>query len=68
MAPSSGGLAALGQHDVVMPPQLILRDTFRASIGLTTVLQQQQPQSQMFSQTYANNAMGPPQVHFVFQS
>ena len=38
----------------------------RGSVGLFTVLQQQKPQSQMPSQAYANYAMGPPQVSFLF--
>ena len=29
VAPTSVGLPALSQHDVVLPPQLILRDTKR---------------------------------------
>ena len=49
MAPTSVSLAASGYHDVVLPPHLIPRDTLRGSIGLTTVPQQQQPQSQMIS-------------------
>ena len=37
-------------------------------VGLTTVQQQQQPQSHMPSQAYANYAMGPPQLRCLFQS
>ena len=37
-----GLAAALGQHGVVLPPLLILRDTIR-DVGLTTVPQQQVP-------------------------
>ena len=48
------GLTALGQHDVALLPQLILRDTVRGSLGIATVLQQQQPQSWMPSQAYAS--------------
>ena len=33
-----------GQHDEALPPQLTLRDRVRGSAGLTTILQQQQPQ------------------------
>ena len=47
-------LAASDQHDVVLSPQLILKYTMRGSFCLTTVPQQQQPQSQMPSQAYAN--------------
>ena len=52
-------LAALGHLDVVLPPELILRDKTGGSVGLTIVSQQQQPQLQMSSQTYANYALGP---------
>ena len=67
MDPTSVALTTLGQHDVVLPLQLIQRDTMRGSVGLTTMLQQQQSQSQMPSQAYDNNAMGPSQVSFLFQ-
>ena len=59
------GLTTLGQHELVLPPQLILRDTMRGSAKLT-ILQLQQPQSQMPSQVYVNYAMGSPQVNFFF--
>ena len=36
-------------------------------VGLTTVPQQYQPQSQMPSKAYANYAIGPPQVSFSFR-
>ena len=39
----------------------------RGDVGITTVLQEQQPQSLMPSQLYANYSMGPPQVSFLFQ-
>ena len=68
MAPTSVGLAASDQLDMVLPPQLIPRDTMRDSVGLTTVPQQQQLRSQMPSPEYVNYAMGPPQVSFLFQS
>ena len=68
VAPSSVDLAASDQHYVVLPPQLILRNTVRNSVGLTTLLQWEQPQSQMNSQAYAKYAMGPPQVNFLLQS
>ena len=51
IASTSVGLAALGEHDVVLTLQMILRDTMRGSGGLATVQQQQQPQSHMPSQT-----------------
>ena len=68
MAPTSVFLPTLCQHDVVQPPLLILRDTMRVSVGLTTVLQPQKPQSQMPSQVHGSYAMGPPQVSFLFQN
>ena len=40
-------MKASGQCYVVLPPKLIPRDTVRGSIGLTTVLQWQEPQSQI---------------------
>ena len=43
MDPSSVGLPTLDQHDVVLPPQLILRDVMRGPICLITISQQQQP-------------------------
>ena len=45
MSTTTVGLTVSGQHDVVLLPPLILRDTVRGSIGLITVSQQQQPQS-----------------------
>ena len=39
MASTSMGLAASDQHDMVLPLSLILRDTIRGTIGLTTVMQ-----------------------------
>ena len=38
MTPTAVDLVASGQYDVVLPPPLILRETVRGSIGLTTVL------------------------------
>ena len=38
MADTAVGLVAVGQHDVVLLPQLILRDTMRDVVGLSTVL------------------------------
>ena len=64
MAASSVGLATSGLHNVVLPPQLILRDTMRGSCGHTIMPQQQQPKSEMPSQAYTNYAMGTPQVSF----
>ena len=66
LPPTPVGQTTLSQHDVVLPPKVILRDTMRGPVGLTTMPQQQQPQSQMPSQAYANFAMGPPQVAFLF--
>ena len=61
MDPCLMGLPAVsGQHDVVLPPLLIPRDS-GGVVGLATVLQQQ-PQSQMPLQAYAKYAMGPPQI------
>ena len=57
--------ATLGQHDVVLPPSLSLRNT-RGLVGLTTVLQQQ-PQSHMPPHVFANYAMGTLQVSFFFR-
>ena len=51
--PSSVGLPTSGQHDVVLPLQVILWDTVRGSIGLST-MPQQQPQSQTPFYVYAN--------------
>ena len=39
MAPTSVGLATLGQHDVILPPQWIIRDTMRGLSGLATIPQ-----------------------------
>ena len=55
-----------GQHDVVLLPQLILRNTMRVSAGLTTMLQQQPPQPQVLSHAYANYVMDPLQVSFSY--
>ena len=49
MAATPVGLAALDQHNVVLQPQLIPRDTNRASVGLSTVPHEWQTQSQMSS-------------------
>ena len=62
LAPNSVGQTTLGQHDVVLPPQLILRDILKEPPDLTTLTKEQQPQSQLSSQAYGNYAMGPPQV------
>ena len=62
------GLAApLGKWDVVLPAPLILKDKMRDIVCFASLLQQQ-PQSQIPSQAYANYDMGPPQVSFLFQS
>ena len=67
LAPSPKGLTTLGQHDVVLLPQVFPRDTLMSSTGLTTLPQQQQPQYQMPSQAYASYAMGPVKVHFLYR-
>ena len=36
-----------GNHDMFLPPQLIMRNTVRGTAGLSTMPWQQQPQSQM---------------------
>ena len=63
LAPTSMGQTTLGQHDVVLPTHLILRDTVRDSAGLTTMLQELL-QFQMSSQAYTNYAMDPMKVGF----
>ena len=67
LAVTSEHQMTLGQHDVVLLPQLILKHTVRGSGGHTTMLQQQKPLCQMPSQTYANYAIGPLQVSFSFR-
>ena len=67
MAPSLMRLPAKsGQHNVVLPSLLTPKNS-RGVVGLATV-PQQQPQSQMPLQAYANYAMGPPQVGFSFRT
>ena len=56
LAPNSVGQTALSQHDVILLPHLIPRNTMRVFVGLTTVLQQQKPQYQMPSQVYGSSA------------
>ena len=56
---------ALGQHDVVLPPLLTPR-CFGGVLGLASMPQQQLPSS-MPLQSYANYAMGSPQVGFFFR-
>ena len=66
MAPSLMGLPATsGQHDVLLPPLLILRYS-GGVVGFAT-MPNQQHQSQMPLQPYANYAMDPPQVGFSFR-
>ena len=61
MGPSLMGLPAmLGQHDVVLPPLLTLRDS-GGVVGLATV-SQQQAKSQMPQEAYATYAMDHPQI------
>ena len=57
--------AMLDQYGVALLTPLTLRDS-GGVVGLATVLQQQ-PQSWMPPQAYANHAMGPPQVGFSFR-
>ena len=66
MAPNSMDLTALCLHDGVLPKQLFHSNTMKSFVGLTTVPQQQQPQSQIPSQAYGNYVMGPCQVSFLF--
>ena len=64
LALMSVGQKSSGQHDmVVLPSWLIPREAMRGSDGLTT-MPQQQPQSQMSSDAYANYTMGLQQVIF----
>ena len=66
MVPSLMGLPAmLDQCDVFLQLLLAVRDS-EGVVGLATVLQQQ-PQSQMPLQAYADYAMGPPHVSFSFR-
>ena len=61
------GLPAIsGQYDVLLPPLLTPRHS-GVVVGLAIVSQGQSP-SQMPLQAYANYAMGPLQVGFLFQS
>ena len=64
-APTSVGLAALCQHDVVLPPQLILRDRMW---GLATMPQQQKLQSHMSSQAMLIIPLILLRESFLFQS
>ena len=57
MAPTSMSLAAVLSHDLALPAPLIPRDTLRDVVGLATLLQWQQPRSQMPSQANASYAM-----------
>ena len=66
MAPTSLGQTTSVQHDVILLPQLILRDIMRGSAGLTTKPQQQQLQSKIPPKAYANLVMCTPQVSFSF--
>ena len=67
MAPTSVGQTTSDQHDVVLPPQWILREAVRGSVSLTTMPEHQQPQSQMPSQAFVNYTMGPLLVSFSFR-
>ena len=65
-APTSVGQMTLGQQNVVLGAQLILRDSVRGSADLTHLLQQPHTQSQISFQAYANYAMGPLQLSFSY--
>ena len=66
VAPSlMGFLVTLDQHGVVQPPPLLPRGS-GGVIGSASMLQQQPPSSMPFL-TYANYAMGSPQVGFFFR-
>ena len=67
MTPTSVAPPTWVQHDLVLPPKMILGDKMKGSAGLTTMLQQKQLQSKMPSWAYANYAMGPPRVSFSFR-
>ena len=66
MAPSLMGLhVTLGQCEVVQPPPLILRGS--GGVIALASMPQQQPPSLMPLLTYANYAMGSPQVSLFFR-
>ena len=66
IAPTSvGPLAILVQCDVVLLPPVILRDTMRCVVDLTSV-PQQHLQTLMLCLAYVNYAMDPPQMSFSF--
>ena len=65
--PTSVGKKTSGQYDMILPAELMPRGTIRSSTGLTTMLQQQQCQSQVPSQAYANYPMEPSLVSFSFR-
>ena len=67
LAPFSVDQTTLGQHDLLLLAQLILRHTIRVLLA-PTMQQQQQPQSQIPSQTYASYDMDLLQVCFPFKS
>ena len=59
-------IIALGQLDMVLLPPLILWDTVRDVVDLTT-LPQQQPQSKVPSQANVKFTVGPCQLSFLFR-
>ena len=68
LAPTSVGQTTSGQHDVVLLPQLILRDTVRASVALITLHQQQQPPIPDAPSAMCPLCIGPSIDESVFQS
>ena len=57
--------ATSGHHDVILPAPLIMWNTSRGDVHLTTA-PQKQSQSQMSSQASFNYAMDPPQMSLLF--
>ena len=67
MDPPFVHVAASGQHDVVLPPQLIPRDKMRGYVGTHHCATEATTSVPHFIPGYANYAMGPPQVTFSFR-
>ena len=68
MAPISVGFAASGQHDVVLPQHLILRDTMRVSVGPATIPQAATMSAPDSFLCICQFCKAPPQVNFFFQN
>ena len=65
MAPSLVGPSATsGQHDMALSP--LLKPRYSGGVVVLATVPQQQPQSQMPLQAFANYVMGPAQVGFSF--